>query len=209
MPTSHRIADLADEVIGAATATEALRKIRELRAEIDAFEREQVIQALADGVTFATIARDLGVSRQAAHRRFRSLAAGEAPLQSTDDARRVVRFARDEALAVGSPAPTGSHVVVAALRAGDAPAAEVLRRAGATLERLAPRSTRRRRARRCSAARRGVPTSCGGCSRPRPRSPAPGATVRSMSSICCSARSRSRAAKRGARSRRSASTARA
>jgi hypothetical protein len=135
MPTPHRIADLADEVLGAATATEALRKIRELRAEIDAFEREQVIQALADGVTFATIARDLGVSRQAAHRRFRSLAAGETPLRSTADARRVLQLARDEAAAVGAPAPTGSHLVVAALRAGDLRAAAVLRHAGATLER--------------------------------------------------------------------------
>jgi hypothetical protein len=135
MPTPHRIADLADEVIGAATATEALRKIRELRAEIDSFERAQVMQALADGVTFATIARDLGVSRQAAHRRFRSLAAGETPLQSSVEARRALRLARDEAVAVGAPAPTGSHLVVATLRAGELPAAVLLQRAGATLER--------------------------------------------------------------------------
>lgn len=133
--TPHRIADLAEELVTAATAAEALRKIRELREEIDSFEREQVMHALADGVTFATIARDLGVSRQAAHRRFRSLAAGEAPLQTSVETRRVLRLARDEAVAVGAPAPTGSHVVVATLRAADLPAADLLERAGATLER--------------------------------------------------------------------------
>jgi hypothetical protein len=135
MPTSHRIADLAEEVIGAATATEALRKIRELREEIDAFERQQVTLALADGVTFATIARDLGVSRQAAHRRFRALAAGE-PLQSSADVRRVLRLAQEEAAAVNAPAPAGSHVLVATLRAADLPAADVLRRAGTSVDRV-------------------------------------------------------------------------
>jgi AcrR family transcriptional regulator len=135
MPTPQRIADLAGEVAGAPSAGEALRKVRELRRELDSFEREQVARALSEGTTFATIARDLGVSRQAVHRRFRSLAAGEEPLQTSQDVRRVLRFAREEAAALAAPVPTGSHVVLATLRAGDLPAAEVLRRAGATLER--------------------------------------------------------------------------
>jgi hypothetical protein len=135
MPTSRRIADLAAAVAQAPTAGEALRTIRELRRELDAFERDQVARALSEGATFATVARELGVSRQAAHRRFRSLAAGEEPLQTSLDARRVLRLARDEASAAAAPAANGSHIVLATLRVADLPAAELLRRAGATLER--------------------------------------------------------------------------
>jgi ATP-dependent Clp protease ATP-binding subunit ClpA len=135
MPTSRRIPGLAGDVVGAPTAAEALRKIRELRRELDAFEREQVARALSDGATFATIARDLGVSRQAVHRRFRSLAAGETLLQTSLDARRVLRLAREEASVLNAETVSGSHVVVATLRASDLGVADILRRAGATLER--------------------------------------------------------------------------
>src|SRR4029079_18193968 len=45
---------------------------------------------------FATIARTLGVSRQAVHRRFRSLLADEEVLQLSLDARRVLRLARED-----------------------------------------------------------------------------------------------------------------
>src|SRR3954465_6805618 len=135
MPTPQRIADLAGEVAGAPSAGEALRKVRELRRELDSFEREQVARALSEGTTFATIARELGVSRQAVHRRFRSLAAGDEPLQTSDDVPRVLRFAREEAAALAAPSANGSHMVVATLRAAELPAAEVLRRAGATLDR--------------------------------------------------------------------------
>jgi ATP-dependent Clp protease ATP-binding subunit ClpA len=134
VPTSQRIADLAGEVTQAPTAGGALRKVRELRRELDAFEREQVARALSEGATFATIARELGVSRQAVHRRFRSLTADEEPLQTSLDTRRVLRLAREEASAHAA-APSGSHVIVATLRAADLPAAETLRRAGATLDR--------------------------------------------------------------------------
>jgi hypothetical protein len=95
------------------------------------FEREQVARALSEGATFATIARTLGVSRQAVHRRFRSLLADEEVLQLSLDARRVLRLAREEASAVA----TGGHIVLAVLRADDLPAGEVLRRAGVTLAR--------------------------------------------------------------------------
>ena len=135
MPTPERIAELAAEVTGAPTTGEALRKVRDLRRELDAFERAQVARALSEGGTFATIARELGISRQAVHRRFRSLSAGAEPLRATQDARRVLRFAREEALAGGASTTSGAHIVLATLRAGDVPAAEVLRRAGATLAR--------------------------------------------------------------------------
>jgi ATP-dependent Clp protease ATP-binding subunit ClpA len=135
LATGQRIAHLAAEAADAPTALETLRRVTELRRELDAFERQQVARALAEGATFARVARDLGVSRQAAHRRFRDLVGAEVPLQTTSDARRVLRYAREEAAALGTRTPAGEHIVLATLRAAELPAAAVLRGAGATLER--------------------------------------------------------------------------
>jgi AraC-like DNA-binding protein len=129
------MAQLAVEAADTASPGDALRKLSELRREMETFERLQVAQALAEGTNFATIARDLGVSRQAAHRRFRDLVGDEPPLLSTEDARRVLRYAREEAAATGSAAPGSEHVVLAVLRAAELPASSVLRNAGATLAR--------------------------------------------------------------------------
>jgi ATP-dependent Clp protease ATP-binding subunit ClpA len=133
--TDQRIPQLAAEAVGASSPGEALRKMTELRRELEAFERLQVAQALAEGANFAAIARDLGVSRQAAHRRFRSLADSRPPLLSTPDTRRVLSYAREEATALGSDVPRGEHVLLAVLRAADLPASAVLRNAGVTLVR--------------------------------------------------------------------------
>ena len=122
----HRLAQLAAEAAAARTPRDALRKLSELHAELDAFERRQVAYALADGASFAAIARDLGVSRQAVHRRFRGVAGEELPLLLTPDARRVLQYAREEA----EDELGGEHILVAVLRAGDVPAAELLRESG-------------------------------------------------------------------------------
>ena len=49
----------------------ALDELQALRAELDAYEHELVGRALESGTTFAAVARSLGISRQAAHRRYR------------------------------------------------------------------------------------------------------------------------------------------
>jgi Clp amino terminal domain, pathogenicity island component len=134
LPKGEPIAQLAAAAADATTPLEALRRVTALRRELDDFERRQVARALAEGATFARIARDLGVSRQAAHRRFRELAA-DVPLVTTPDVRRVLRYAREEAEALGADAPAGEHVVLAVLRAGDLAAAALLRDAGAALDR--------------------------------------------------------------------------
>jgi ATP-dependent Clp protease ATP-binding subunit ClpA len=134
--SGQRIVRLASEVADAPTPSAALRRVTELRRELAAFERQQVARALAEGGTFASIARELGLSRQAVHRRFRDLTSAAAPLVTTSDARRVLLYAREEALALGAATPTGGHVIVATLRAADLPAAAVLRDAGATLDRV-------------------------------------------------------------------------
>ena len=132
---SERITQLAAETIAASTPCAALRTLSELREELDAFERRQVAHALAEGASFAAIARELGLSRQAVHRRFRDLAAEERPLGLAPDGRRILYYAREEAAALRAPELGSEHIVLAVLRAGDLPAAALLRSAGATLER--------------------------------------------------------------------------
>jgi hypothetical protein len=129
-----RLARLAIETAGAPTPRTALRMLGELRRELDEFERRQVAHALGDGASFAAIARDLGLSRQAVHRRFRDVAGEEAPLLVTPGVRGVLRDAREEAVAAGAGELGSEHVLLAVLRA-DALAADVLRAAGAGLER--------------------------------------------------------------------------
>jgi ATP-dependent Clp protease ATP-binding subunit ClpA len=130
-----KLAQLAAEMADAPTPRAALRRMGELRRELDAFERRQIAQALADGASFAAIARDLGVSRQAVHRRFRDLATAEPQVMTAPDVGRVLQYAREEAAALGTGQVESEHIVLAILRADDLAAADLLRSAGATLER--------------------------------------------------------------------------
>jgi transposase-like protein len=130
-----RLAQLAADAAGAPTPRAALRTLSELRRELDAFERRQVAHALAEGASYAAIARELGLSRQAVHRRFRGVVADDVPLLMESGVRRVLLLAREEALGVGSEEIGTEHVLLAILRAGDGPAAAALRGAGVTLER--------------------------------------------------------------------------
>jgi len=134
--TSQRIAQRFTEILEARTPIAALRAVTALRRELDAFERQQVARALAEGATFASIARELGISRQAVHRRFRNLSPADARLVTSPDTRRVLLYARDEAIALGADTPASEHVLLATLRISELPAAAVLRAAGATLGRV-------------------------------------------------------------------------
>src|SRR4051812_40361342 len=129
----QRMSRLAEQATGARSPRVALRSLRSLRDEIDDLERQEVARALTAGASFATIARDLGVSRQAAHRRFRALvAAGEGP-RPTPEARLVLEYAREEAAALGA-APGGAHLVLGVVRMDGVPASAVLAAAGALAE---------------------------------------------------------------------------
>jgi transposase-like protein len=130
-----KLAQLAAEMAEAPTPRAALRRMGELRRELDGFERRQIAQALADGASFAAIARDLGVSRQAVHRRFRDLATTEPQLATAPEVGRVLQYAREEAAALGTGQVRSEHIVLAILRADDLAVADLLRSAGATLER--------------------------------------------------------------------------
>jgi len=94
-----------------AEPTASLRALNVLRQELEALERHQVARALQDGQTYTSIARALGISRQAAHRRYRGLAAGPPTLSS--DARDALVRAREEAARLGSRSIDGEHLLLA------------------------------------------------------------------------------------------------
>jgi Clp amino terminal domain, pathogenicity island component len=147
--SSERLCRLAQDAADAEDPLRALETLVELRMELEAVTRAQVQRGLRAGRSFGDIAGVLGISRQAAHRRYRDLAV--ARVRATKEARRVVRLAGEEALASKAPALASEHVLIAVLRCGG-DAAVALRAEGVTLERA------RASAREIAAARRGPAT---------------------------------------------------
>ncbi len=130
----HRICQLADEAAVEKDPETALRHLTELRDELVAFERTRVAQALRSGSSFGDIAKVLGISRQAAHRRYRDLAppAGK-PMSLSSHARRAVQLAREEAIGAGARRLRCEHVLLGVLRSGG-PASSALEARGITPE---------------------------------------------------------------------------
>ena len=98
-----------------AEPTGSLRALTALRAELDVLERHLVGRALQEGQTYTQIARPLGISRQAAHRRYRDLTS---PPTLSEDARAALVRAREEATRYGSRSIDGEHLALALARAG-------------------------------------------------------------------------------------------
>jgi hypothetical protein len=115
-----------------------------LRRELDAFERVQAWKALDAGSSYGAVARALGISRQAAHRRYRELAAATEPpagatepapkLRVSPEARAAVQLAGEEAKELGAVRLGSEHLLLGILRGGDGVAATALRAEGVTLE---------------------------------------------------------------------------
>lgn len=151
--TEDALWQLAGAAARASDPGEALRLLVELRREVDAFERRQVARALDDGWSFGAVARLLGISRQAAHRRYRDLGSGQraaaaeleralAPLAARSqepaarEARYALRLARQLAAAQDMPVES-EYILWAVLRGRDSPLLARLRRLGVTEEGVA------------------------------------------------------------------------
>ena len=107
-PAAGRILTELQRALTAGEPLDALAALTQLRAALDTYEAEQVRRALAQGESFAAIAREVGISRQAAHRRYRGLAA--APTYSPRTLR-VLQLARGEAARLDADVVEVEHVV--------------------------------------------------------------------------------------------------
>ena len=132
------IEQLARDTVQIPDARTALRALGALRQELDQLERELVGRALQDGASWSQIARALGVSKQAAHRRHRHLteqafdASGATKLPATTEALRSIQLAREEAKRLGQPAIGTEHLLLGILRCQQSHAAVALNTLGVT-----------------------------------------------------------------------------
>ena len=137
--SGQRICRLAEDAAAAPFPADALRLVCELRLELEEFERQQVARALTAGEPMSAIARALGISRQAAHNRFRPLtrsprASAGSQRCATPETRLVADYARREAAELGSATVGVEHLLLGILRNGDERAASALEAAGLDLE---------------------------------------------------------------------------
>ncbi len=121
-PAPGTIEQLARDVARTPDADTALRALSTLRRELMMAEPELVGRALQDGASWSQIARALGISKQATHRKYRHLkidfeeltGAGELPLSG--NARRSLGYARQEATSLGNPVIGTEHLLLGILR---------------------------------------------------------------------------------------------
>src|SRR5436190_14001880 len=118
---------------------QALRAIRRLRKELELAEEGQVANALAQGWSWARIGRALGISRQAAHRKYSHCI--PAPLATpgpvlAPSVRTAVMLARSEAAGRGDVLVGTEHLLLGLLQQGEGAVPAVLREAGVGLRLL-------------------------------------------------------------------------
>jgi transposase-like protein len=136
------IEQLARDVALSADAENALRALSALRTELDMLEPELVGRALQSGASWSQIARALGVTKQAAHRKHRHLSdwnptrPGKSgpKMLVTSEARRAIQLAREEAHALGQVAVGTEHILLGILRCRQSHAVRALNALGVTLD---------------------------------------------------------------------------
>jgi hypothetical protein len=115
-PNAPQIVNLLERALTLSEPTRSLATLTELRRELDALERVQVARALEAGESFAAVAKPLGISRQAAHRRYRDLTAPPRRQTLSPDARAALLGAREEATRYGSESIDSTHLLLAIAR---------------------------------------------------------------------------------------------
>jgi hypothetical protein len=139
--SSRTIEQLARDTVQIADPEVALRALTALRQELDATEPELVQRALQAGASWSRIARAIGITKQAAHRKYRYVfdhafdpTAGGPKVLVTDEARQAMQFAREEAKRLGQPAVGTEHVLLGILQCRQSDAVKALSALGVTFE---------------------------------------------------------------------------
>jgi len=135
------IEQLARDTVRIADPETALRALTALRQELDATEPELVLEAMQAGASWSRVARGLGITKQAAHRKYRYLfdhaidaSLGGPKLLASSDARNALQYAREEARRLGQPAVGTEHMLLGILHCRESRAVKTLSALGVTLE---------------------------------------------------------------------------
>ncbi len=133
------VEQLARDTVRITDPETALRALSALRQELEQIEPGLVQRALQAGASWSQVARALGISKQAAHRKHRHLAEqafdalNEGPkILVTIEARRSIQLARDEAKALGQPAIGTEHILLGILCCQQSHAVKALNALGIT-----------------------------------------------------------------------------
>jgi hypothetical protein len=115
--------------------TATLAALAKMKADLDAAVEKLVAEALRAGASWSQIGEALGVTRQAAHARYRNAgpAVPDSEVTVTIDARRAVRLAREEAAKLGLTFVEPGHLLLGLLAANDGSAARALTGLGVSL----------------------------------------------------------------------------
>jgi hypothetical protein len=130
---TRRAVDLARKAARLGEPEDGLAAVAALRAHLDALEARHVEDAFARGASWSRIAELLGVSRQAAHKKYaarlRERKEGrltEVRPATTERVRQTVTFARQEAGAMGHRSVGPEHLLLGLLRDDRGPAVKAL-----------------------------------------------------------------------------------
>jgi ATP-dependent Clp protease ATP-binding subunit ClpA len=133
------IEQLAHDVVEIRNPETALRALTALRQELETIEPSLVQRALGAGASWSKIARALGISKQAAHHKYRHLAdraltdaTAGSKILVTGEARQSIQFAREEAKRLGHRAIGTEHILLGILRCNRSHAVKALGRLGVT-----------------------------------------------------------------------------
>ena len=144
MTERSTLPDLAQRALGEKGVADALRALTALRREAARLEAQHVTSAIQGGWSWSRVAGELGVSKQAVHRkhaqRVKDLGAmpkAKGPrggrVLITSEARRTMQLAREEAQALGEPVLGTEHLLLGILRCHYTPVVKVLEGLGVRL----------------------------------------------------------------------------